>query len=68
MKNTLLTLILLIGIVGSTAAQKHKIAALLDELPDVTYTEIENKDGFESTYILKIKQPLDHEDSTKGLF
>jgi hypothetical protein len=68
MKHLVLTLIIFIGIIGSTAAQKHKIATLLDELSDVTYTEIENIEGFESTYILKVKQPLDHEDSTKGYF
>ena len=68
MKNTILTLILFIGIVGSTTAQKHKISVLLDGLSDVTYTELESIEGFESTYILEVKQPLDHDDTTKGFF
>ena len=49
-------------------AQVESLDTLLFELPDVIFTKIESKEGFEATYELKIKQPLDHFDSSKGFF
>ncbi len=41
---------------------------LLFELPDVIFNKVEPSPGFESTYLLKIKQPIDHNDLSKGFF
>ena len=65
MKNKILVLFLFIGI--STANAKN-IVHLLNKMPDVTVTKMDNADGFESTYKLMVKQPLDHEDESKGFF
>jgi len=49
-------------------AQVGEISNLLFELPDVIFTQIESADGYDSSYELKIKQPLDHSDTSKGFF
>jgi hypothetical protein len=41
---------------------------MLFDLPDVSFTEIETVEGFKATYKLKIKQPIDHADLSKGHF
>lgn len=48
-------------------AQSDLETALFD-LPDVRFEEIETPEGFESAYLLHIRQPLDHTDATKGHF
>lgn len=48
---------------GQTDLEKQ-----LFELPDVIFTSIDIPDGFEAGYKLMIKQPLDHNDATKGHF
>lgn len=68
MKNKFLLVILTFGLVINSNAQSKNIEILLDELPDVIYSKIETADNFESTYQLKIKQPLDHFDLSKGYF
>lgn len=40
----------------------------LFELPDVIFKKIDTPKGFESAYQLKIKQPIDHKDESKGHF
>lgn len=40
----------------------------LSKLSDVSYTEIHAPQGFEKAYKLKIKQLIDHSDSSKGFF
>ena len=49
-------------------AQVVEIDNLLFELPDVIFTQIESAEGYEASYELKIKQPLDHFDASKGFF
>ena len=49
-------------------AQGENINTLLYELPDVIFTQIETAEGYEASYELKIKQPLDHSDKSKGFF
>ncbi len=49
-------------------AQVENLDTLLFELPDVIFTKLGPAEGYEATYELKIKQPLDHEDSSKGFF
>ena len=65
MKNKILILFLFIGI--STANAKN-IVHLLNKMPDVTVTKMDNTEGFEDTYKLMVKQPVDHEDESKGFF
>ena len=40
----------------------------LFELEDIIFTQIETPDGYEAAYELRIKQPLDHKDASKGHF
>ena len=49
-------------------AQTNRIDSLLFELPDVIFSKIETAKNFEATYELKIKQPIDHSDVSKGYF
>lgn len=52
----------------SLNAQTSKLDYLLFELPDVIFTKMETVKDFKATYELQIKQPLNHEDSSKGYF
>jgi len=47
---------------------QEELESLLYELPDVIFTPIETPDGYQAAYELKIKQPLDHWDASKGYF
>jgi hypothetical protein len=49
-------------------AQAGKLNDLLFELPDVIFTQIESAEGYKASYELKIKQPLDHSDASRGFF
>lgn len=48
--------------------QPIELEAKLFELPDVSFEKVKTPVGFESTYELKIKQPIDHQDPSKGNF
>ena len=50
------------------SAQNTKLDTLLFEQPDVIFKKIDTNDTFEATYELRVKQPLDHEDVSKGFF
>jgi len=66
MKKILLLIIILLGTNCNVNAQNFD--NILSTLPDVTFKKIEIPDSFEIAYELKIKQPLDHSDSSKGYF
>jgi len=68
MKNYFITLLFLIAGLHLTLAQDAVFEDRLFELPDVIFTKIETAKDYESSYELKIKQPVDHEDSSKGYF
>lgn len=59
------TLVFLTKILG---AQPVSIETQLFNLPDVVFKKIETPEGFSSAFELKIKQPLDHKDPSKGYF
>ncbi|MFC1535922.1 S28 family serine protease [Candidatus Neomarinimicrobiota bacterium] len=48
--------------------QAQNIEELLFELPDVIFEKVESEDDYGTVYKLKIKQPLDHFDTSKGYF
>ena len=52
----------------SGLAQKDLLIQKLYELPDIAFEEIENVSDFEATFVLSVKQPLDHSDPSKGYF
>ncbi len=54
--------------VKSIGQPSAKIEDRLFLLPDVIFKKIETPEGFESAYELKIKQPLDHKNPSKGYF
>lgn len=66
MKKNLLLLLFLFGMTFTVFAQD--LDTMLYELPDLIFEKIEPAEGFQSTYKLKVKQPLDHEDASKGYF
>ncbi len=59
-----LTTFLLLNLLS---AQSDLEKALYD-LPDIRFEKIKTPDGFESAYLVNIKQPLDHTDPSKGHF
>lgn len=67
-KTHLLFLTFVFIFIQYSTAQNSDLETLLFELPDVVFHKIETADNFESTYELKIKQPIDHSDSTRGTF
>ena len=56
---------LLFGILNLHA---QSIENQLFELPDLIFKEIKKADGFEAVYELRVKQPVDHHDPSKGHF
>ena len=64
----MITLLIVLTGFQFSYAQVEQINDLLFELPDVIFTQIESAEGYEASYELKIKQPLDHFDTTKGFF
>lgn len=52
----------------SATSQVNKLEELLANIPEVIAEKVEANPNFESTYKLKIRQPLDHFDSKKGFF
>ncbi len=68
MKKMLLLLFLFSGLFYTANAQTQNLEELLFELPDVIFKEIESTNNYGPTYQLKIKQPLDHYDKSKGYF
>jgi len=65
MKNILLALICLCTL--PIFAQSDLEMRLFD-LPDVRFTKIDAPKGYEAAYELRIKQPIDHKDPSKGHF
>jgi hypothetical protein len=68
MKKKTLNLLMIIGLIQFSFAQSNNFEDLLFELPDVIFTKIETPKDFKAAYQLKIKQPLDHGDPSKGHF
>ena len=66
MKRASLLLLLLFLSLYSKAQENH-FESILSGLPDITYEKIKEVDDY-SVYMLKVRQPLDHSDTTKGFF
>lgn len=60
-------LLLLVLMTLYSYAQQTDIASVLSQLPDVSFEKLEAANG-SSNYTLHIKQPIDHEDASKGFF
>ena len=57
-------LLIAIGVTAQDASLEQK----LFELPDVIFEQVATTKGYESTWKLNIKQPIDHSDHSKGFF
>ncbi|MEM7086932.1 MAG: S28 family serine protease [Bacteroidota bacterium] len=68
MKKSILSALLIIVLFQFSIAQNDALETLLIELPDVVFKKIETAKNFESTYELRVKQPIDHLDTSKGYF
>ena len=66
--NKQLLLLFFFGFLNIISAQTENIEAKLSAFPDLVFKKIETAENFKATYELKIKQPLDHSDSSKGFF
>ena len=64
-KHILLLLFLILSF--SISAQEKRIESTLSEIPDITYEKINGVDAYES-YVLHVKQPIDHSNPSKGFF
>lgn len=49
-------------------AQDSNFETLLFELPDISFEKINTPKDYEQAYILRVKQPIDHSDPSKGHF
>mgnify|MGYP002725479272 CR=1 FL=1 len=67
MKKTIF-LLLILFLSFYSRAQKENIESSLSELPDITFERINKINGYDFNYVLKVRQPLDHFDTTKGFF
>ena len=66
---TLLTLIILTGFTAFSFSQESDIYQFLKSQPSVlSVEEVGQDDYFSESYVLKIKQALDHSDTCKGFF
>lgn len=63
-KSTLILFLLFLSIYGKA---QSNIATVLSKLPNLTFENSKKRSDSEQ-YILRIKQPLDHSDTTKGFF
>jgi len=68
MKKFLFLIILVSTLISFAFAQSQNIENLLFNLPDVIFEKIKVPNSFECSYELKIRQPVDHFDATKGYF
>ncbi len=68
MKKFLLLITFFLTLVNLVYSQTQNIEILLFNLPDVIFKKIETPDSFEIAYELKVRQPLDHFDPSKGFF
>ncbi len=68
MKNYFFTLLFLMAGLQLAIAQNELFENQLYDLPDVVFAKIETAKDYESSYELRIKQPIDHENPSKGYF
>lgn len=68
MKNSFKIILLIIGVFSISNINSQSLEQKLFELPDVIFKEIKSTSSFEHSYELKVKQPLDHFDLSKGYF
>ncbi len=66
MKKYIFSLLFLILSLYSHAQEKH-IELSLSEIPDITYEKIKEENGYVK-FVLHVKQPIDHSDTSKGFF
>ena len=68
--NKITYLLLLLFLSYNSQAQEESIDSILATLPRITYEQIKsnNNNNNNKFYVLKIRQPIDHLDSTKGFF
>lgn len=50
------------------SSAQSELEMKLFELPDVIFKQIETPEGYTSAYELKIKQPIDHDNPSRGTF
>ena len=67
MKN-LLNIIWILLLFSNLLNSQTDLEKALFDLPDIRFEKIKTPDGFESAYLVNIKQPLDHTDPSKGYF
>ena len=61
-------LLFLATFIQLASAQEFSLENALYDLPDVIFEKIETPQGFSSAWELRVKQPVDHQDPSKGYF
>ncbi len=64
-KNKLLLLLLFLSFY--IQAQQNNIESILSKMSDVSYEKLNEANGY-TTFVVQIKQPIDHSDTSKGFF
>ncbi len=68
MKKLILFIVFFVGLLCQSISQTQSIEKRLQEFPDLIFKEIHTPKGFEKTFELRVKQLVNHYDSTKGFF
>lgn len=68
MKKHILFLLLLSFFANATFAENDKLEHFLKTTKGILYKGVKNYSNNKTTYVLRIKQPLDHEEPSKGYF
>lgn len=68
MKKNIFYFVFLLLIQQSVLVAQSSLEKQLFDLPDIRFKAIETPDGYEAAYQVFIKQPLDHENPSKGHF
>lgn len=65
----LITLIILTGLITFSFSQESDLYQFLKSQPSILSVEESGQDNFfEESYLIKIKQPIDHSDTSRGFF
>ena len=68
MRKKFLSIFLFIVLGTMTSAQAQTLENLLFELPDLIFKKTTTTTALETVYQLKVKQPIDHTNPSKGFF
>lgn len=63
-----ISVLFLASTAGAQSAEEKKLERALFDLPDISFKRISEPGSTELTYMVRVRQPLDHTDPSKGFF